>query len=251
MDGSIEITATGADVKHLAASEVGIPWSNSPVFERQLARVAATEEQRALARSFHQDGYLVLEDWIAPELCDRIVADSEGFYDPRAEYPDLPPQVVTLLKQGLEQAHSCRVQDAWWVSEAVKALACDPRILELLQFLYQRAPIPFQTLNFPVGSEQATHADTIHFDSIPSMFMCGVWVALQDVGPDDGPVFYHRAATSSPSYGWSSSAASSSAMGTAAWPRETTTTAIWSTCVSSSGASGRPRDVSRSRRARP
>lgn len=191
MDAGIEITGTGADVKRLLASEIGIPWSNSPVFERQLARVPATQGQRALARSFHRDGYLVLEDWVAPELCDRIVADSEGFYDPRAEYPDLPPQVVTLLKQGLEQAHSCRVQDAWWVSEAVKALACAPRILELLQFLYQRAPIPFQTLSFPVGSEQATHADTIHFDSIPSMFMCGVWVALQDVGPDDGPVFYH------------------------------------------------------------
>ena len=64
MDGSIEITARSADVKHLAASEVGIPWSNSPVFGRQLARVAATEEQRALARSVHQDGYLVLEAWI-------------------------------------------------------------------------------------------------------------------------------------------------------------------------------------------
>ena len=83
------------------ASEIGIPWSNSPVFEQQLARVPATQGQRALARSFHRDGYLVLEDWVAPELCDRIVADSEGFYDPRAEYPDLPPQVVTLLKQGL------------------------------------------------------------------------------------------------------------------------------------------------------
>ena len=170
---------------------LGIPWSNSPLFEQQIARTVATDEQRDLARSFHRDGYVVLENCVDSDLCDRIVADSQSFYDPRADYPDLPPQVVRLLKQGLEQAHSCRVQDAWWVSEAVKELACDASILELLAFLYQRDPIPFQTLNFPVGSEQEAHSDTIHFDSIPSMFMCGVWVALEDVGPDDGPVFYY------------------------------------------------------------
>tara|TARA_R110002126_G_scaffold28577_4_gene95324 strand:- start:2510 stop:3547 length:1038 start_codon:yes stop_codon:yes gene_type:complete len=171
--------------------QLGIPWVDSPLFESQLATSSASDAQKDLARRFGRDGYLVLDGPIEPDLIDEILEDSKRFYDPRAEFDDLPPQVVTLLKQGLEQAHSCRVQDAWWVSDAVKRLAAHPRVMETLRFLYQREPIPFQTLSFPVGSEQEIHADTIHFDSLPSSFMCGVWVALQDIEADQGPVIYY------------------------------------------------------------
>jgi len=47
--------------------------------------------------------------------------------------------------------------------------------MDLLAFLYQRRPIPFQTLNFDSGTEQATHSDLVHFYSFPRRFMCGVW----------------------------------------------------------------------------
>jgi len=57
--------------------------------------------------------------------------------------------------------------------------------------LYGREPIPFQTLNFATGTEQATHSDTIHFHCDPSEFMCAVWVALEDVGRENGPLHYY------------------------------------------------------------
>ncbi len=170
---------------------IALPWVDSPFFSRQVESIEAAPGFADLARRFSRDGFLAVEGWIEEELIDAIMADSERFYDPRTVFDNLPPQVVRLLKQGLEQAHSCRVQDAWWVSDAVRTLACHPKVLELLRYLYQREPIPFQTLSFPVGSEQEIHADTIHFDSIPTSFMCGVWVALQDVGPDDGPLIYY------------------------------------------------------------
>ncbi|HEV2738394.1 MAG TPA: phytanoyl-CoA dioxygenase family protein, partial [Candidatus Elarobacter sp.] len=49
---------------------------------------------------------------------------------------------------------------------------------------------PFQTLNFLSGTEQRTHSDTIHFSSLPSGFMCGVWMALEDVTLRQGPLHY-------------------------------------------------------------
>ncbi|MFT5048677.1 MAG: hypothetical protein ACI8QZ_000064 [Chlamydiales bacterium] len=179
------------DTPFLNPGNLGLPWIDSPLFPAQLADMQAPAELATLAQQFRTDGFLVLNDWIEGDLIDAIVEDSKRFYDPRAIFDDLPPQVVRLLKQGLEQEHSCRVQDAWWVSPAVRKLACHPRVTELLSFLYQRQPIPFQTLNFPVGSEQEVHADTIHFDSLPSGFMCGVWVALEDVAADAGPVIYY------------------------------------------------------------
>lgn len=83
-----------------------------------------------------------------------------------------------------------RCQDAWMVNSAVEALATNHFIIELLSGLYGRAAFPFQTLNFAYGSQQAAHSDTYHFNSRPHGFMCGVWVALEDVQPQAGPLFY-------------------------------------------------------------
>ena len=70
----------------------------------------------------------------------------------------------------------------------MRDLACHPDIMALLVELYGRRPIPFQTLDFAHGTEQGLHADAIHFDSVPSGWMCGVWVALEDIHCSQGPL---------------------------------------------------------------
>lgn len=70
-------------------------------------------------------------------------------------------------------------------------MALAPRVLGLLEKLYGRRPLPFQTLNFPKGTEQLPHADAFHFNSMPPTFMCGVWVALEDVDTENGPLVYY------------------------------------------------------------
>lgn len=84
-----------------------------------------------------------------------------------------------------------RGHNAWPSCSAVAQIATHPRVLELLRLLYGRQPIPFQTLNFPIGSEQRTHSDCIQFDTLPSRFVCGVWVALEDIDHDNGPLHYY------------------------------------------------------------
>jgi len=86
---------------------------------------------------------------------------------------------------------SVRAQDEWKKMPAVKELACNEFILNKLEELYGRKPIPFQTLNFPIGTVQKTHSDTIHFHSFPQRWMCGVWVALEDIGEVNGPLHYY------------------------------------------------------------
>jgi hypothetical protein len=81
--------------------------------------------------------------------------------------------------------------DAWRISENVKTLATSPRIMALLRELYGRRPRPFQTLNFRLGTQQPVHSDAVHFNSKPAGYMCGVWVALEDIDMDSGPVVYY------------------------------------------------------------
>ena len=84
------------------------------------------------------------------------------------------------------------MQDAWRFDPDMRAIAANSAVLELLGKLYGRAAFPFQTLNFPVGTQQAAHADAVHFSSLPERFMCGVWLAMEDVPAEAGPLFYMR-----------------------------------------------------------
>jgi hypothetical protein len=78
-------------------------------------------------------------------------------------------------------AGGLRIQDAWQTVPEVKRLATNPEILRLLADLYGRRAIPFQALNFPVGTQQHFHTDSVHFSCCPERFMAGVWVALEDI----------------------------------------------------------------------
>jgi ectoine hydroxylase-related dioxygenase (phytanoyl-CoA dioxygenase family) len=79
-------------------------------------------------------------------------------------------------------------------------VALADEILKKLTLLYRRKPIPFQTLNFSVGTQQRTHSDMIHFSSIPERFMCGVWMAMEDVHADNGPLHYYPKSHKLPFY---------------------------------------------------
>jgi ectoine hydroxylase-related dioxygenase (phytanoyl-CoA dioxygenase family) len=84
-----------------------------------------------------------------------------------------------------------RIQDAHAKSDAIRQISLHPPVLEMLEAVYARKPLPFQTLNFRWGTQQPAHSDTLHFNSSPSGFMCGVWVALEDITESNGPLIYY------------------------------------------------------------
>jgi hypothetical protein len=155
---------------------VQMPFAESPWLETELAeRPDLAEEDRGLLRDYHRDGLAYLEGVASDDLIARIRGEVAGLFHPdQMEGP----------------ASYYRRQDAWEESAAVKELALLPRVLDALELLYGRKPVPFQTLNFLYGSEQSNHSDAILFNTLPPRFMCGVWVALEDVGEENGPLFY-------------------------------------------------------------
>lgn len=93
-----------------------------------------------------------------------------------------------------------RIMDGWQDCPAIRKIATAPRILQWLEQVYNRKPIPFQTLNFQKGTEQATHSDTIHFNPKSPGYMCGVWVAFEDIDKENGPLHYYEGSHHSPVY---------------------------------------------------
>jgi len=156
---------------------LNIPWVESPFFDTLLEQSPLDEQTKALVRQYSEDGYLLIDPQLDnfDVLAGRIIGDvAEGMKDDSREFGAVG-----------------RVMDAWKFSENVKTLAVAPYVMSLLETLYRRRPVPFQTLNFAVGTEQRTHSDTIHFHSAPARFMCGVWVALEDIDENCGPLHYY------------------------------------------------------------
>lgn len=138
--------------------------------------------EKKVATDLHERGYAVL-DFPDPEIgarIDRIKAN----LGPRYTGVDLddPHSNKTVGER--------RIQDAWKFDDDVREIAANQHMLDLLTKLYGRRAFPFQTLNFPVGTQQEAHTDAVHFSSLPERFMCGVWLAMEDIGPDAGPLFY-------------------------------------------------------------
>lgn len=160
----------------------GVPLVESPLFYALLDDMDLDPSQRQVAIDLHERGYAVLNfpDVALDGRIERIKEYLQSQLDVDMSNPD------AVKNSGAVR----RVQDAWAYQDDIREIASNRGILELLAKLYGRRPFPFQTLNFPVGTQQRLHSDSIHFSSIPERFMCGVWLAMEDVPTEAGPLTY-------------------------------------------------------------
>ena len=76
-------------------------------------------------------------------------------------------------------------------SELIKNITLNKRLCSILSFLLGKEVIPFQTINFIKGSEQRGHSDSIHMTTYPLGYLIAVWIALEDITDECGPLFYY------------------------------------------------------------
>lgn len=164
----------------------GVPLVESPLFESQMAARNAPPETLEIARKLRSDGFVVI-DFPEPEF-EQVAAKIIRTLDSKYDWNGWRAGKIPNL----------RIQDAWQNVPEVKRIACNPKILSLLSDLYGRSAFPFQTLNFPVGTQQHFHTDSVHFSSCPERFMAGVWLALEDIDADNGPLVYYPGSHSLP-----------------------------------------------------
>lgn len=158
-------------------SAMNIPWIESPFFYNLLDNHNYTESERELLIKYHEDGYVVVDLELNDEFIDNLLND-----------------IFVKLNQLNTQdnkyhySSSPRIFEAWKYISNVLYIAKHPKIISTLELLYDRNPIPFQTINFLKGSNQPLHQDTIHFYTQPERWMVGTWTALQDITEDSGPL---------------------------------------------------------------
>lgn len=142
-----------------------------------MTKAVLTEDQRS---RFERDGYLIFDPKIPGEVIDRITSELAPKYPERGTHYE----GEVIYQPG-------RISHAWRVNDNVRRVATAPTVLRALEELYGRTMMPFHILNFRRGTQQAPHSDAMHFRPADPTYMCGVWVAFEDIHDANGPLVYY------------------------------------------------------------
>lgn len=167
-------------MSHFSSLLPGMPLIESPLFPTALGELDLSPPEQDIAHALNVKGYAVFN--FPDSDIDARIERIKKKLGPELGIDDDPTSIKVKENQ--------RIQDAWQFDEDVKAIAVNADVMDLLSRLYGRRAVPFQTLNFPVGTQQHAHSDSIHFSCLPERFMCGVWLAMEDIHPDAGPLMY-------------------------------------------------------------
>ena len=164
-----------------------VPLVESPFFDQIFTPDNFDTETLEIAKNLNKKGFAVIDfpDDI-DNLAEKINSTLHSLFDWEA------------YRNG--NVEGLRIPDLWKTNKTVRRIAANEKILQILSSIYGRRAIPFQTLNFPTGTQQHFHSDAIHFNCKPERFMCGVWVALENIDQSNGPLEYYPGSHKLPIY---------------------------------------------------
>lgn len=128
--------------------------------------------EAAALGQFVEQGFLIVEDLLG---ADELEALNLAIDD-----------AVASRREGYEWGSSQRLHNLHQAYPAVRALWLHPKVMRLLDLIFDAPARPCQSLTYVFGSQQDHHQDTIHLTPFPAGYMCGVWTALEDVQPSSG-----------------------------------------------------------------
>lgn len=138
-----------------------------------------SQENKSFAsdnKSWETDGFVHISGMFSDLFIDKLVNDFDNaLQDKRIDFN------YTQRK----------VHDAYNQVPSLKEIIHHKSLKESLQNLTGEEMMPFQSINFVKGSEQAAHSDSIHMATYPEGGLVGVWVALEDVNEENGTLFYY------------------------------------------------------------
>lgn len=135
-------------------------------------------------KDFDKNGYAVLKNYLPDQFVNRINLEIKNLLDNKVLHFEFRNKLMFAIH------HSRMLWD----------IGNDPKLKELLAVLIGGNPVLFQSINFMTGSEQATHSDSIHMTTFPLGGLLGVWIALEDITLENGPLHYYPGSHKLPYY---------------------------------------------------
>lgn len=142
------------------------------------------EETKKSIDSFDEVGFCVIKNFWSQELVEKVNSEIERL----------------LEEKEIEFKYRNKLMFVIHKSAFLKEACEDKELLELLDYLIRGKVELFQSINFLSGSEQKTHSDSIHMTTFPFGGLLGVWIALEDIDEENGPIHYYPKSHQLPYY---------------------------------------------------
>ena len=172
---SVFAPISSADFEHLPDAR---PWSDTTNDLSQMEGWVDLSPaiREALEATWIKGGYAILKSHFSEDFVDEVNAEVDALMsDGAIDFNYSGKKIMFAYKEG----------------KRLGQIADDPEIMKALNFLAGKKMVPFQSINFTKSSEQRTHSDSIHMTSYPLGHLTAAWVALEDIGPDQGPLKYY------------------------------------------------------------
>ena len=157
-------------------------WIDTDEALERILESDCSEVARNCLRSLCEDGFGVIQSALSYSECDSLYEDFVSYCESNcasATYRD---------KNGFYD----RLASFHLVSEAVFPLCTNEDLLNVLEIFFSCKPKIVGSLFFDKSTEQSIHRDTPTFFTNPLNQFLGVWFALEDIGPNQGPLIYHK-----------------------------------------------------------
>jgi hypothetical protein len=141
--------------------------------ETNLFKNLPPEDQQSLL-NFDKDGYAILKGYLNKEDVDQINQEVDR----------------SIATKALKYRYGNKIMFAYRKIPLLRKVASEENLIELLSSLLSDKAMLFQSINFLKGSEQETHSDSIHMTTFPLGGLLGVWIALEDIEIENGPLHY-------------------------------------------------------------
>lgn len=122
-----------------------------------------------------EKGYAVLEGFFNTEEVGRFNAEVQRLVDSNKANWGYAQKIMFAIRQ----------------SKPLYAAATNTTLLSILEMLVGNKVGIFQSINFLKGSQQKAHSDFVHMTTFPQNKIIAVWVALEDVTANSGPIHYY------------------------------------------------------------
>jgi phytanoyl-CoA hydroxylase len=189
-------------------SRYGGTWTDrddaQELIDRKLEAQEITWREAEQVRFWIEHGHVVLENAVAPALCERVAADlaeARARSDERiiAQHPE---GEVFRLDPSVPMDH-VRALDVYVFHESARDALLSPAIRRFLQMVFEEEALLFQSLSFNNGTEQGIHQDTAYVVTDPPMHLAAAWIALEDIAPGSGELMYYDGSHRLPEYHFS------------------------------------------------
>ena len=160
--------------------EVDLPW-----LDQQDSRVALPKSEafntlqpriQDELLKWSDDGYVILDKYFSGDVADAANKDID----------------LLLDSKKVDFKYRNKIMFAIHESETIRKMGNDPQLMQVLNLLLGKDVQLFQSINFLSGSEQKSHSDSIHMTTFPLGYLIAVWIALEDINLDNGPLHYYR-----------------------------------------------------------